>query len=64
MIVFDLLQEELTGHDVRRKGPAATAKHLQGVAQSLGVKLPADWLKRAEALEPKNVSTETDEHEE
>jgi ParB family chromosome partitioning protein len=65
MIVFDLLQEELTGHDVRRKGPAATAKHLQGVAQSLGVKLPVDWLKRAEALEPKaqGVSTETDEEE-
>jgi len=63
LIVFDLLQEELTGHDVRRKGPAATAKHLQGVAKSLGVRLPADWLKRAEALEPKSVSRETDEEE-
>jgi ParB/RepB/Spo0J family partition protein len=61
LIVFDLLQEELTGHDVRRKGPAFTAKHLQGVATSLGVRLPADWLKRAQALEPKSVSTDTDE---
>jgi hypothetical protein len=64
LIVFDLLQEELTGHDVRRKGPAATAKHLQGVAKSLGVRLPADWLKRAEALEPKNVSTDTGDGDE
>jgi ParB/RepB/Spo0J family partition protein len=64
LIVFDLLQEELTGHDVRRKGPAATAKHLQGVATSLGVRLPADWLKRAQALEPKTVSTDTTETDE
>ena len=40
--------------------------HLVGVAKTLGVRLPADWTKRAAALEPKTsaVSTETDEDEE
>jgi ParB-like chromosome segregation protein Spo0J len=39
------------------KGPIATAKHLQGVATTWGVKLPADFLEAAKGFEP--VSAET-----
>ncbi len=45
-------------YDVRQKGPQATAKHLQGVATALGVKLPKAWEEMAAALEA-SVSTET-----
>ena len=48
------------GYDAARKGPKATAKHLQGVATALGVKLPKAWGEMAAALEA-GVSTETAE---
>ncbi len=61
LIAARLLDETLADVQVQGRGLAATAKHLVGVAKALGVRLPADWTKRAEAMEPKTVSTETDE---
>jgi hypothetical protein len=61
--------EDLANFTIQARGPVATAKHLQGVAKALGVRLPADWLKRAEGYMPKaktngkSVSTETDDEE-
>lgn len=42
---------------IQTKGPTAVAKHLQGVATSWGLKLPADFLQIAEGFEP--VAAET-----
>ncbi len=47
-------------YDVRMRGPQATAKHLQGVATALGVKLPKAWTEMVADLEA-GVSTETPE---
>jgi ParB/RepB/Spo0J family partition protein len=70
LIAIDLLHET-ADYRIRERGPAATAKHLVGVAKTLGVRLPADWAKRAEAFEPakakangKSVSADTDDDEE
>jgi len=49
-----------TGYSVQEKGPKTTAKHLQGVATALGVKLPKAWDEMAADLEA-SVSTETAE---
>ena len=66
-----VLREEVAVHVLGRacsstvtaKGPKATAKHLAGVAKTLGIRLPKNWDGTAAALEPKKagVSTETEE---
>ena len=66
-----VLREEVAVHvldracsrTVTNKGPKATAKHLAGVAKTLGIRLPKNWDETAAALEPKKagVSTETEE---
>jgi hypothetical protein len=48
---MDLWQKE-------RQGPVALAKHLQGVAKEWGVKLPADWMERAQGMMPKETNEE------
>jgi ParB/RepB/Spo0J family partition protein len=76
-----VLREEVAVHildwtcsrTVTAKGPKATAKHLAGVAKTLGIRLPKNWDETAAALEPKipkdtgtgeaGVSTETEEDE-
>jgi len=49
-----------------QKGPAAVAKHLQGVATTWGIRLPEDWLEMAAryAVDGAPVVTETPEEEE
>ena len=59
LLAFRVL-EALLDHALASRGPVATAKHLTGLAKSLGVKLPADWQDRAEALVPKPASVSTD----
>jgi len=66
-----VLREEVAVHVLGRacsstvtaKGPKATAKHLAGVAKTLGIRLPKNWDGTAAALEPAKagVSTETEE---
>jgi len=49
---LELLRQEMAewalnniiGHSIRKNGPLATAKHLQGVAKTWGVKIPENWL--------------------
>lgn len=43
--------------DLRRKGPVAVAKFLQGVAKEWGVKLPDDFIEMAKKFEPVAVET-------
>ncbi len=78
LIARQLLEDDVAGPSVQSRGPVATAKQLVGLAKSLGVRLPADWLKRAEGyalatpsgmrsakgkINGKSVSTETDEED-
>jgi ParB/RepB/Spo0J family partition protein len=63
--------DDACGRIVKIKGPKATAKHLAGVAKTLGIRLPKTWDETAAALEPNptrgrssgkaGVSTETEE---
>lgn len=53
---LELLRQEMAeraldnviGYAIQERGPLAVAGHLQGVATTWGVTLPADWLKLAE----------------
>ncbi|HLC04797.1 MAG TPA: ParB/RepB/Spo0J family partition protein [Anaerolineales bacterium] len=47
-----------------RKGPQAVAKHLAGVAKTLGARLPKDWDEIAAGYEPASTETETAEDDE
>jgi ParB/RepB/Spo0J family partition protein len=49
---------ELSDYRDTEKGPTSYAKHLQGIATTWGVKLPADFIEVAKGYEP-GVSTET-----
>ena len=53
---------ETTEWNVVSKGPQATAKHLAGVAKTLGIRLPKTWDEAAASFEPA-VSTETGKEE-
>ena len=47
---------------IEEQGPAATAKHLAGVAKTLGIRLPKSWDEAAASYQA-GVSTETEEDE-
>jgi ParB family chromosome partitioning protein len=36
----------------KKKGPQVLAKYLRGLAKSLGIELPADWMEKAEEMNP------------
>jgi ParB/RepB/Spo0J family partition protein len=40
----DRALEHVANYEIKKNGPLATAKHLQGVAKTWGVKLPENWL--------------------
>lgn len=58
LILFELLNRQFAGYRVLSRGPAATARHLRGVAKTLGVRLPADWLKRAEPFRARGAGAQ------
>jgi IS5 family transposase len=53
---LELLRQELAehaldnivDHQIKKNGPLTTAKHLQGIAKTWGVKLPENWLELAQ----------------
>jgi hypothetical protein len=44
----------------QKKGPQVLAKYLRGLAKSLGIELPEDWMERAGSMNPMAVSVETE----
>lgn len=60
---MQLFLDDAIDSDTLEKGTVGTAKHLRGLATTLGLELPEDWLKRAKEFE-KAVSAETGETDE
>lgn len=60
-VLFELLWVAVTDQGLDEQEPVqSAARHLQGVAKSWGVPLPADWLDQARAAEYVDVAAETE----
>lgn len=59
-LAIDTLERGKVDYSLKSKGPEKTAKYLQGVATTWGIKLPADFLTVAKTYEIP-VSTETEQ---